>query len=82
MKTDDGGPAFPHPTEGFYNDPEKGIGFNVYTGMTLRDYFAGQALAGLLANSRNDHVMAIDAYELADEMLAARSGHGRPTGEA
>ena len=36
----DGGPAFPIP-ESDYEDGR--------TGMTLRDYFAGQALAGILA---------------------------------
>jgi hypothetical protein len=39
---DDGGPAFPN------------LGYNaeeIFNGMTLRDWFAGQALAGLCANS-------------------------------
>lgn len=36
---DDGGPAFP-------NNDSHGC---AYTGMTLRDWFAGQALPGLLA---------------------------------
>ena len=43
-------------------------------GMTLRDYFAGQALAGLL--SRNDvplaHIVPDNAYMIADAMLQAR----------
>ena len=40
--------------------------------MTLRDWFAGQALAGILAraNSYSD-VAATDAYRYADEMLKA-----------
>lgn len=52
-------------------------------GMTLRDWFAGQALAGQLANSsaRCEGVgefgiaiiFAKDAYALADAMLAARA---------
>lgn len=64
----------------------------VYThGMTLRDWFAGQALAGLCANSGGP-VQAVSttgwgfincnmgdvagvAYDLADAMLAARSRH-------
>ena len=41
---DDGGPAFPIPAD------EPG---NTYTGMSLRDYFAGQALCGLLNKSQN-----------------------------
>ena len=44
--------------------------------MTLRDWFAGQALAGYLANSRTPHQSAKDCagyiYEMADAMLEAR----------
>ena len=59
---DDGGDAFPHPDDSF--------------GMSLRDYFAGQALAGLCANSELtshfDSPKACWAYKLADAMLKAR----------
>lgn len=57
-------------------------------GMSLRDWFAGQALSGLLANvdvTRNSrdvktgsesilpvHALGISAYYLADAMLAER----------
>jgi hypothetical protein len=46
-------------------------------GMTLRDYLAGQALAGRMARnsiyaSWSD--AAKDSYEIADAMLAAREG--------
>lgn len=45
---------------------------------SLRDYFAGQALAGLLSNDRleSDWIpidVARDAYTMADAMLAERS---------
>lgn len=43
--------------------------------MTLRDYFAGQALAGFCAESGSDidyRVMARCAYDMADAMLDAR----------
>ena len=43
--------------------------------MTLRDWFAGQALAGALADSTRDsyaYEYAESAYEYADAMLAAR----------
>lgn len=54
-----------------------------HMGMTLRDWFAGQALAGLTANSgylvaadslgdASDYVVR-SAYEFADAMLAHRT---------
>ena len=43
------------------------------TGMTLRDYFAGQALAGIMANPHiGDDGGPKYAYYLADAMLAQR----------
>ena len=45
-------------------------------GMTLRDWFAGQALVGILANqgpSLVTDVRARNAYTMADAMLAERS---------
>jgi hypothetical protein len=46
------------------------------TGMTLRDWFAGQALSGLLADhTRDDYPdqFAKLAYNFADAMLAERA---------
>jgi len=51
-----------------------------YYGMSLRDWFAGQALAGMLAYRRDDDFgdfireshAAPAAYRYADAMLAAR----------
>ena len=51
-----------------------------YFGMTLRDYFAGQALIGLLANGhyasvsrvKIEEALADISYKLADAMLKAR----------
>lgn len=64
-----GGPAFPpyHHGESFPS------------GMSLRDWFAGQALAGILAgwphDSRLSERMAAEiAYLAADEMLKQREG--------
>jgi len=80
--SDDSGPAFPACNEAWNNQT---------LGMTLRDYFAGQALAGVWAGRESDFVkisaptttdVAIACYAIADAMIAARSGHGRPTGEA
>ncbi len=45
------------------------------SGMTLRDWFAGQALAGLLRDGIDVHGIddsAYLAYEMADAMLKAR----------
>jgi hypothetical protein len=63
----DGGPAFPP-----VHDPE-----THQSGLTLRDWFAGQALQGMLANqhqykAEDEAMFARDAYVLADSMLKAR----------
>lgn len=46
-------------------------------GMTLRDYLAGQALAGLMANERinveNAKTVTLLAYHIADVMLEERN---------
>lgn len=44
-------------------------------GMTLRDYFAGQAMIGMAPTAcRDEHgKMARTAYEMADAMLAERA---------
>lgn len=64
--------------------PVSDIGVHGQFGMTLRDYFAGQALAGVITVCNNDTELrngtrpedyfAIKAYALADAMLAARTG--------
>ncbi len=66
----DGGPAFPLATSSGSNES--------VNGMSLRDWFAGQALAGMCANpscdSRSFRECAEYSYKHADEMLVARSG--------
>ena len=73
----DGGPAFPHPAladETFRPSYDMG-------GMSMRDWYAGQALAGLLASdpASNLEVPALysaiaDAtFKMADAMIAARA---------
>lgn len=52
-----------------------------HPGMTLRDYFAGQALAGILASRKmifhdQQEMMARHAFEHADAMLAERARAG------
>ena len=42
--------------------------------MTLRDYFAGQAITGLLLSRGSDFEACVkDAYKLADTLLAYRN---------
>jgi hypothetical protein len=64
---DDGGPAFQRADDVA----------NSNAGMSLRDWFAGQALAGLVRSDQPDGFPAwvghaLDAYALADAMLEAR----------
>ena len=62
---EDGGPAFPVVAE-------NGLG-HIASGVTVRDYFAAQAIAGGLAHMGNHERAAEFAYSIADAMLAERS---------
>lgn len=58
-----------------YAFPNKTESFTEQTGMTLRDWFAGQALAGIASDPDVD--ISIDdrakwSYRIADAMLEAR----------
>ena len=87
-KKEDGGPAFP--SDGTYLEIDKddltekysGVHFE-HPGMVLRDYFAGQALTGIMANIHNidkkdytgmagAQVVSAMSYKIADAMLAER----------
>jgi len=69
----DGGPV--HPTTPDHQRRMSGVGGS---GMTLRDYFAGQWLAGLGADPstgsqfHNASDVAENCYHMADAMIAAR----------
>ena len=72
----DGGPAFPRDS---YKDNETGL-LVQQNGMTLRDWFAGQALPELILaytqaygspTSAPDEIVT-EAYHFADAMLAKR----------
>ena len=53
--------------------PEQLMNGRTKPGMTLRDWFAGQAMAGMLARfNYTETAMAIQAYKFADAMLKAR----------
>jgi hypothetical protein len=67
----DGGPAFPIPTTTYMNGEVEHGSY----GMTLRDYFAGQAIVGIECNITykvKPSFAASWAYETADAMLEAR----------
>lgn len=58
-----GGPAFPVSIPGCVD--------NGWQGMTLRDYFAGQALVGICGNFSSDP-------SVADDLLRSAKEHGVP----
>lgn len=67
-KIEDGGCAFPNQPLGQDGMPWAEAEF----GMTLRDWFAGQALAGSLTSAVGHASRAELAYAYADEMIKAR----------
>ena len=67
----DGGSAYPAPVA----ICPSGDVYPAYEGMSLRDWFAGQALCGLLANSGKSSTpekYAASAYMIGDAMIKAR----------
>ena len=72
MAVKDGGPAFPA-----WKDEDRTRMW--FLGMSLRDYFAGQALVGMpgQVGPRAEEQIAMMAYAIADAMLKAREAtHG------
>lgn len=73
-KTKDGGPAFPIPRFHTWQDE--------VPGMSLRDWFAGQALIGLISRNNygpvSDEGNADAAYRYANAMLKARNKEVAP----
>lgn len=76
----DGGPAFP-------NQGDNTPGYEIYDGMTLRDYFAAKAMPEVMVEWRQGReasqdsdfdfdasLMAQDCYLMADAMIEARKG--------
>ena len=69
----DGGPAFPAMTI------SESVG---RAGMTLWDFYAGQALIGMVAHNSNPpsvNLVAMDCADFADAMLAVRAERRRGT---
>lgn len=64
MSKNTGGPAFPAPF---------GLSHITTQGMTLRDWFAGQAMQGNMPDTATDReIVARKACRMADAMLAER----------
>ncbi len=80
MTTPNGGPAFPTLGDDFMKvadgsyQPKSHYGMQGESGMTLRDWFAGMALQGILAGGGDYDagLMEREAYQRADAMLAAK----------
>jgi len=72
-KPNDGGPAFPSPETEFSH---------AHYGMTLRDWFAGQVLAGIIPAPGDTTFSAQEvanlAYTTANAMIAARGANQCP----
>ena len=72
---DNGGPAFPTIGNIAHNSD-----WPSDDGMTLRDWFAGQTLAGMtphhMISGNEAKIMARSAYDVADAMIAARTKGG------
>lgn len=67
--------AFPKP---YFEFDENGMPTK-QRGMTLRDYFAGQALVGLISRLKVDKLTnktIVTTYEIADAMLKERIKNG------
>jgi len=78
MTQDNGGPAFPCSNEQYtHGNPQTG---DAWSGLSLRDWFAGQIASGMAAYSGSmGHPfgpgdIAQRSYQIADALLSARKG--------
>lgn len=86
-KPNDGGPAFPRPYADDQHTPPDAEYKQAQPGMSLLDLFAGQVIGAIHSSSRRmaeyyierertglsvEHIIAIDAYYQAEEMLHER----------
>lgn len=78
MEVKDGGPAFPRAYSQYTDEEFQALKGDKYfkpqSGMTLRDYFAGQALIGMSRHQIIEYpnLCAKECYEIADALLKAR----------
>ena len=65
-------PAFPN-----LKDLRNQSHYETYEGMTLRDYFAAKAMHAYLTTPHSDfNLVGVNAYEVADMLLAEREKGG------
>ena len=69
----DGGTAFPSHWMDFQPTTGEQVIREQFPGMSLRDYFAGQVLSGLVGGTIGPDQDAEYAYITADAMIAARN---------
>ncbi len=72
MSKNDGGPAYPMIS---WKTPDGMVTMQHSEGMTLRDWFAGQALAGMTTRQSFhaiEDAAATQAYAMADAMISER----------
>ena len=75
-KKNNGGPAFPY----VMNAENYELQDLCSEGMTLKDYFAGQVIIGIIANAEGivcAETMANSAYAIADSMIKEREKQGQ-----
>jgi hypothetical protein len=76
---EDGGPAYPVPDPFLLQPGHEDVMKRLASGMSLRDYFAGQALVGLILNAKRNPItdeefvwLGSTSLRVADEILRAR----------
>ena len=77
LRKNDGGPAFPVETYGDGRGAQTSPATGWETGMSLRDYFAAQALASVIAKCVPEECYFVDAHrgvrEPMEEMFARKA---------
>ena len=78
-KINDGGPAFPM-SRSHFNQDGRLTTMDMVTGMSIRQWYAGEAMAALMANPTYSTLGAVEtanyAFMQADAMIASESKGG------